>query len=100
VITALCHDGPLAAVEETLLRETGTLGVRRTSIRRRALPRATSRIALDGAEVRVKTGPHRAKPEHDDLLAIARDTGLPLRQVADRATAAVQQTTDQRGAVP
>jgi uncharacterized protein (TIGR00299 family) protein len=97
VVSALCHDRELADVEETLLRETGTLGLRRTSVQRRALPRTTGQITIDGEPVRVKTGPYRAKAEHDDLLAIARKRGVPLREVVDRATVAGVAVEDEQG---
>ncbi len=34
--------------------------------------------------VRVKVGPHRAKPEHDDLRKVAAASGIPVRAVADQ----------------
>lgn len=40
-----------------------------------------------GHPVRIKIGPHRSKPEHDDVLAVARATGLPIRSVAEHALA-------------
>jgi uncharacterized protein (DUF111 family) len=36
----------------------------------------------------MKVGPHRAKPEYEDLAEIARATGTPVRLIADRAQAA------------
>ena len=87
VITALCREDQVAAVEETLLRETGSLGVRRTQVQRRALPRSTSVADIDGAQVRVKSGPYRRKPEFDDLQAAARDSALTVRELADVASA-------------
>jgi uncharacterized protein (TIGR00299 family) protein len=71
VVTALCHDQQLVAVEEALLRETGSLGLRRTRVQRRAVPRTTSQVTVDGQRVAVKTGPYRAKPEYEDLQALA-----------------------------
>jgi uncharacterized protein (DUF111 family) len=41
-----------------------------------------------GHEVRLRVGPHRAKPEYDDLVEIARATGAPGRVIADQAQAA------------
>jgi hypothetical protein len=40
---------------------------------------------VDGHPVRVKIGPYGAKPEHDDVAAVAARLGLPLREVAARA---------------
>ena len=88
VITALCHPSDDAAVTAVLMAETGTLGVRRIDAHRDVLPRSESRVIVAGHEVRVKVGPHRAKPEYDDLVEIARATGAPVRVIADRAQAA------------
>jgi uncharacterized protein (TIGR00299 family) protein len=89
-VTALCRDGAAEAVEERLLVETGTLGVRRSRVLRRALERSFSTVTVHGHPVRVKHGPHRAKPEHDDVVAVARATGLPVRVVAEAAVEAVR----------
>lgn len=79
-----------AACETLLLRETGSLGVRRRTVDRRALPRRTSTVDVGGHAVRVKHGPWGAKPEHDDLVAAAAALDLPLREVAARAARAIR----------
>lgn len=79
-----------AACETLLLRETGSLGVRRRTVDRRALPRRTSTVDVGGHAVRVKHGPWGAKPEHDDLVAAAAALDLPLREVAARAVRAIR----------
>ena len=43
---------------------------------------------MDGCTVRVKVGPHGAKPEHDDVARAASALGRPLRDVAADALAA------------
>lgn len=88
VITALCQPSDDAAVTAVLMSETGTLGVRRIEAQRDVLPRSEGRVIVAGHEVRVKVGPHRAKPEYDDLVQIAHATGAPIRVIADRAQAA------------
>jgi pyridinium-3,5-bisthiocarboxylic acid mononucleotide nickel chelatase len=74
-----------AACETLVFRETGSLGLRRRTVERVALPRWTSTVEVDGMAVRVKHGPWGAKPEHDDVAAAAAALGLPLRAVAERA---------------
>lgn len=74
-----------AACETLLLRETGSLGLRRRTVERLALPRHTTTVDVDGHAVRVKHGPWGAKPEHDDVAAAAAALDLPLRAVAERA---------------
>lgn len=68
-------------IERRILVETGSLGVRRTTVRRTALPRSTDTVLVRGMPVRRKHGPHHSKVEHDDAVAVSRHTGLPLRTV-------------------
>jgi pyridinium-3,5-bisthiocarboxylic acid mononucleotide nickel chelatase len=75
-----------ADCERIVLSETGSLGLRRTTVDRTALPRHTTTVDVDGHAVRVKHGPWGAKPEHDDVAAAAAALGLPLRVVAARVT--------------
>jgi uncharacterized protein (TIGR00299 family) protein len=88
VVTALVHPQQAARVEHTLLRETGTLGVRSHQVDRRALARTAAEVTVEGHRIRMKVGPYRAKPEHDDLVDVAASTGLALREVAELAAQA------------
>jgi len=85
VITALCRPGADGPVQARLLAETGSLGARRHPVQRRALSRQTAEVTVQGHRIRVKIGPYRAKPEHDDVAAAALATGLPRRDVAEQA---------------
>ena len=85
VVTALCRPGDDGPVLARLLAETGSLGARRHQVRRQALPRRETEVTVEGHRIRVKIGPHRAKPEHDDVAAAAAATGLPARVVAEQA---------------
>ena len=85
VVTALCRPGDDGPVLARLLAETGSLGARRHQVRRQALPRRETEVTVGGHRIRVKIGPHRAKPEHDDVAAAAAATGLPARVVAEQA---------------
>ena len=42
-------------------------------------------MTVQGHRIRIKVGPHRAKPEHDDVAAAALATGLPRRVLAEQA---------------
>ena len=88
VVTALVHPEAAARVERTLLRETGSLGVRSHNVSRRALTRTSAEVSVEGHPVRMKVGPYRAKPEYDDLDDVAGLTGLALREVAELAAQA------------
>ena len=85
VVTALCRPGQAGPVQARLLAETGSLGARRHAVQRRALPRQEAEVTVQGHRIRVKIGPHRAKPEHDDVAAAALATGLPRRVLAEQA---------------
>ena len=86
VVTILGSPEQADVLQDLLLRETGSLGARRTTIERHALPRDIVTVEVDGHPIRVKRGPYGQKPEHDDVAAVARATGESLRRVADRAT--------------
>jgi uncharacterized protein (DUF111 family) len=85
VITALCRPGTAGPVQTRLLTETGSLGARRHPVQRRALSRQAAEVTVQGHRIRVKIGPYRAKPEHDDVAAAALATGLPRHRVAEQA---------------
>lgn len=90
VVTALCPPAAVDAVRLALLAETGSLGARQHVVQRHALPRTTATVTVAGHQIRMKIGPHRAKPEHDDVAAAAQATGLPLHVLAAEAVAALR----------
>jgi uncharacterized protein (TIGR00299 family) protein len=75
----------VADCERIVFAETGSLGLRRSTVDRPALPRSTTTVDVDGHPVRIKHGPWGAKPEHDDVAAAAAALGLPLREITWRA---------------
>jgi pyridinium-3,5-bisthiocarboxylic acid mononucleotide nickel chelatase len=81
---ALCDDATFAAVTAALVAETGTLGLRATTVERWPQHRDERVIHLDGVAVRVKVSNGRVKVEHDDAAAAAAALGLPLREVLHR----------------
>ena len=71
---------------DILYREATTLGVRVISVTKEELERRSIEVEIEGHPVRVKVGLREGRavnssPEHDDALAVARATGLPLKQV-------------------
>jgi pyridinium-3,5-bisthiocarboxylic acid mononucleotide nickel chelatase len=89
-VSALCDPALAAQVAGVLAAETGSLGVRGTTMQR--WPRSRRELAVDveGVPVRIKVSPGRVKVEHDDAARVARRTGLPLREVVFRAEAEVR----------
>ena len=78
------------ALEELLLRESSTIGVRRYPVVRNILPREAKTVRIDGQEISVKVvtlpdGSTRAKPESDDVVRAAAATGKSQREISDAA---------------
>jgi uncharacterized protein (TIGR00299 family) protein len=77
-----------SGLSELLCAETGSLGVRATSLERWPRSRTDAVARVEGEAVRIKVGAGRVKVEHDDAAIVARRLGLPLREVLSRAEAA------------
>jgi pyridinium-3,5-bisthiocarboxylic acid mononucleotide nickel chelatase len=89
-VEVLCALADADRLETLLLSESSSIGVRRTLVSRRALPRRELRVAVDGHTIRMKEvtlpdGSTRVKPEWDDVHAAARALGRPATEVAERA---------------
>src|SRR5687767_15102666 len=83
-------------LEDELFATTTTLGVRRTSVERRALRREQRTVDVLGHAVRVKVatlpdGAQRGKPEYEDVQEVSRATGRSLGDVTSLALAAAEQ---------
>jgi len=82
VLTDAALSEQLAGV---LMTETGSLGVRGSTLERWPAARHLAEVDVAGLPVRVKVGPGRIKVEHDDAARVARRTGTPLREVTSLA---------------
>ncbi|MGE0139558.1 MAG: nickel pincer cofactor biosynthesis protein LarC [Ilumatobacteraceae bacterium] len=96
-VHALCDPAVADAIRAVMVTETGTLGVRGSTLRRWPLERRTIDVDIDGHTVRVKIatserGTTRIKAEHDDAASAAVALGLPLRDVIERAQASAAST--------
>jgi pyridinium-3,5-bisthiocarboxylic acid mononucleotide nickel chelatase len=88
-VSALADPSLAAQVGRALLAETGSLGVRATTLDRWPAARQGDTVEVDGLPVRVKVSPGRVKVEHDDAARVARLHRRPLRDVlADAESAA------------
>ena len=82
-------------LEALLLTSTTTLGVRRSALERRALPRVERAVSVLGHRITVKVatlpdGTDRAKPEFDDVKRAAEETGRPANDIFSLATEAAR----------
>jgi len=88
VVSALCDPTQTTALAEVLSAETGSLGVRGQTLERWTAARQMDTVEVEGHTIGVKVTAGRAKIEHDDAARVAKQLGLPLREVVTRAEAA------------
>lgn len=93
VLSALVEGSRVAALQDVLFRETTTLGVRVSRWERLVLDREWREVTTPFGSVRMKLGLRQgrvvnATPEHDDCLRLAREAGVPLKDVLQAASAA------------
>lgn len=84
-VHALCDPARRDEVAATLVRETGTLGLRSSVVRRWPQRRTERVVVVDGHEIRTKVTDDRVKVEHDDAARAAEALDVPLRDVLARA---------------
>jgi uncharacterized protein (TIGR00299 family) protein len=84
-VSALADVALTGQVAEVLASETGSLGVRGSTIDRWPAAREAATVDVAGFPVRVKVSPGRVKVEHDDAARVAGRAGLPLREVISLA---------------
>jgi len=94
LITAQLREESLAALEAILLRESGSLGVRVTTIWRLELEREQREVETEYGRLSLKLGWFEGKlnsvsPEYEACAAAARRAGVPLSQVYEAARAAL-----------
>jgi uncharacterized protein (DUF111 family) len=92
-IEVLCRTEDAERFESMLLRETSTIGVRRTEIARAVLRREEVTVDVLGHPVRLKVvtlgrGERRAKPEFEDVQRVALATGRMASDIYQLALAA------------
>jgi uncharacterized protein (TIGR00299 family) protein len=85
LLTVLAEPGKAAELEAILFRETGTFGIRRTEARRAKLLREAVTVETPWGRVKAKRGWRDGfevlTPEYEDCARVAREHGVPLREV-------------------
>jgi uncharacterized protein (TIGR00299 family) protein len=92
-VEILCKQNDAERLESMLFARTTTIGIRRARVVRHALARDVRTVDVLGHDVRVKLsalpdGRRRAKPEYEDVRAVAEATGRSLQDVTTLARAA------------
>jgi uncharacterized protein (TIGR00299 family) protein len=98
-VEVLCKPADVNRLEELLLVESTTIGVRQRQVRRRALPREVIEITvldhpISAKLVRLPNGACRAKPEFADVQRVALATGRPLQDISRLATIAAERYSE------
>ena len=73
------------ALRNEIVRVTGTMGVRANVVERWPVAREMEQVIVDGVAVRMKVAGGRAKPEFEDVAAVAAKTGASLHEISSRA---------------
>ena len=92
-LSVLCVADRAAAVQEVVLATTTTIGLRRQPVQKVALEREQGRVPVLGGEVGVKVARSAGRVvnvsvEYEDVAALARERGLPVKEVLRATTAA------------
>jgi uncharacterized protein (TIGR00299 family) protein len=91
-LTALVRADRADVVRTEIFRQTSTIGLRETTVAKRALDREMRTVLVDGQPVHVKLGFHNgqvvnAQPEYEDVARAAAATGRPVKDVLADAAA-------------
>jgi uncharacterized protein (TIGR00299 family) protein len=98
-VSVLCSTEREATMRHVLFRETGTLGVRVTPVAKHALEREVVKVETRHGPVAVKVGYLEGKrvsmsPEFEDCARVAREAGVPARDVYQEALRLAQEDLD------
>lgn len=105
LLSVLCRPEQRHAMEQTMLRHTGSLGIRQSQLTRCIVPRESFEIStpLGTAHVKVSWLPGgdaqsemRIAPEYEDCRRLAQASGQTLESVMQVVRRAAQQELDQR----
>ena len=93
-ITVIADDRSVDRLSSLLFRETTTIGLRFYRAGRKVLDREILRMKTELGEVRVKVSRLEGavtsvSPEYDDLKALSRKTGLPIKEITDTIMPAI-----------
>jgi uncharacterized protein (TIGR00299 family) protein len=99
-IRVLCAPDREAEMRQIIFRETGTLGIRSASVSKTTLDRDTLKVETTHGAVAVKIGVldgHvvTVAPEYEDCVRIAREAGVPAKDVFEQAVRMARRELDE-----
>jgi hypothetical protein len=94
-LSALCSPDAVAGVQAAVFATTSTIGMRIVPVGKTALERVSSSVDVLGGRVGVKVAVHGGRVvnvsvEYEDVAALARALGLPVKEALRAATAAAE----------
>ncbi|MDP9241912.1 MAG: nickel pincer cofactor biosynthesis protein LarC [Actinomycetota bacterium] len=100
-VSVLCAREQAQEMRRILFRETGTLGVRTVPVSKTALAREMLKVETAFGPVAVKIGIHEGRvvtlsPEFEDCARLAREFGVPAREVHQEAVRRAREEIDRR----
>jgi uncharacterized protein (TIGR00299 family) protein len=100
-VSVLCSREQEQEMRRILFRETGTLGVRTTPVAKTALAREVLKVETTYGAVAVKVGTLEdggvtLSPEFEDCARLAREFGVPAREVHQEAVRRAREEIDRR----
>lgn len=95
-VSVLCEPERVEELRAVLFRETGTLGIRSRPVTKWALERELVTVETRYGRISVKVGrmgtdPMTLAPEYEDCARLAREHGVPARDVFEEAVRAARQ---------
>jgi len=101
MVSVLCDETRIPALEDLLFRETTTLGIRRYPVSRHKLKRQPIEVETQFGPVKGKLGwlgerPPTFSPEYDDCARIAAARSIPLRDIYEAAHASYSRRKHER----
>jgi uncharacterized protein (TIGR00299 family) protein len=99
-IRVLCAPDREAEMRQIIFRETGTLGIRSATVSKTTLDRDTLKVETTHGAVAVKIGVldgHvvTVAPEYEDCVRIAREAGVPAKDVFEQAVHMARRELDE-----
>ena len=99
-VSVLCSKDREEAIRGVLFRETGTLGVRSSEVQKVGLDREVVKVETSHGPVAVKVGFLEGKavtvsPEYEDAARVAREAGIPARDVYEEAVRLARRELDE-----
>jgi uncharacterized protein (TIGR00299 family) protein len=97
MLSVLCRPAAVTGVQAAVFATTSTIGMRIVPVGKVALERTSSSIEVLGGLVGVKVAVYGGRTvnvsvEYEDVAALARELGLPVKEVLRAATAAAEST--------